>query len=127
MTHGHVTVYHRVATIHLSNDGDDVILAWNTETQKLYMTSRLDQNTDICNYKSVRKTIYWAMGESPRTCQIPIMISDLVRYHTDRSIDGSTEVERCTPEQCNDMLNGEWGSLIANNIHVTFTVSVLED
>lgn len=124
MTH-QGTMYHRVATIHLS-DGDDVILAWNTETCKLYLSSTMDQNTDICTYNSVRKTIYWAMGESANRCQIPIEITDLVRYHTDRTVDGRTEVEHCSWEQCEALLHGTWDGLVANRIHVSFAVSILE-
>jgi hypothetical protein len=120
------TLYHRVANIHLNSDGDDIILAWNTETQKLYLSSTLDDATDECNYNSVRKTIYWAMGERPRTCQIPIVIHDLVRYHTEKTMDGSIITEHCSEEQCADLLNGTWDGLVANRIHVIFTVSVNE-
>jgi len=117
-----MSFFNHVANIHLP-DNDDVVLAWNSETSNLYMTSDMDQSVDLCIYKDVRKTIYWAMGESPRTCQIPIEISDLVRYHTELS--DRLVKEYCSAEQCSELLAGTWDSLIQNKIYVFFTVSIV--
>ena len=118
-----MSFFRHVATIHLP-DNDDVVLVWNSETHTLYTTSDMDQSVDRCIYKDVRKTIYWAMGESPRTCQIPIEIRDLVKYHTELS--DELVKEYCSAEQCSELLDGTWESLIFNKIYVFFTVSIVD-
>ena len=119
-----MSFFNHVANTHLP-DNDDVVLVWNTETSTLYTTSEMDPSVDRCIYKDVRKTIYWAMGESPRTCRIPIMIRDLVRYHTELKTDGLVK-EYCSAEHCSELLAGTWDSLIQNKIYVFFTVSILD-
>jgi len=117
-----MTPYQVVARFRIQNDGDVAVVGLNTINNRMYISSQMDTNEDILRFNDVRRTIYFALGEEPRTCQLPLVITDLIRYHTELSPD-SPVVEYCTPAQCEAFLTYSWDSMAANKIYVTFTVS----
>jgi len=117
-----MTPYQIVARFTILNDGDVVVVGLNTIDNRMFISSEMDTNEDLLTFNDVRRTIYYAMGERPRTCQMPLVITDLVRHHTELTPD-TIVVEYCTPAQCEEFLTYNWDSIVANKIIVTFTVA----
>ena len=118
-----MTPYQIVARFTMQNDGDVAVVGLNTINNRMYISSEIDMNEDVLTYNDVRRTIYFAMGESPRTCQLPLVITELVRHHTELTPD-TTVIEECTQLQCEEFLTYKWDSIAANKIFVTFTVAI---
>ena len=113
--------HHSVACFNLP-DGDCVYLHWDPHVRKYYMMSTLDPTMEECTIKNVRRTIYWAMGEEPYTCDLPVDLDCLVLLHRELLKDGEPWTELCDDDQSADFLNQTWDSYTANRIFITFNV-----
>ena len=110
-----------VAMFDLS-DGDRVFLFWNPVQEIFVLTSSHDSRYEVCRYRDVRRTIYWALGETVETCDRTLTIRNLHREHSELLKDGAPWMEICTPAQCLELLDQEWGSYAANKIFLSFVV-----
>ena len=110
-----------VACFDLS-DGDRVFLFWNIEERKFQIMSSLDPTYEDCTLRDVRRTIYWALGQEPTTCELPLTVRNLVRRHSEILENGEPWSESCTQEQCVDFLSHDWDGYAANKIFLKFEV-----
>jgi len=104
------------------SDGDRVFIFWLAEERKLKLTSEQEPRYDTCRERTVRGTIYWALGEDPSSCERVLIIHSLVCKHAEILVEGSPWKETCTAEQCAELLYHDWESYAANRIFLSFVV-----
>lgn len=105
------------------SDGDRAFLFWLPAEGKFQLTSSQDPRFEDCTLRDVRRTIYWALGEDPETCALPLTIYNLSRNHSELLKDGEPWDELCTSVQCAELLDEGWHSYAANKIFLTFDVA----
>jgi hypothetical protein len=104
------------------SDGDRVLIFWLAEERKLKLTSDQEPRYDTCRERTVRRTIYWALGDDPETSDRELRIHSLVCKHAEILLEGEPWKETCTAEQCVELLDHDWESYAANGIFLSFVV-----